>query len=143
MSLKPERTERHELFTDLYRSAGLEIEADWVETCSPVFSVAAYDDGVFRGAATVSERFGTAVLDYVAVTPDSRRGGVGTFLVRECLDMCRSMGCGELLLAARVPLFFSALGALETGGEYGLLGECGQCPDYMHGCEPKEMKFIL
>lgn len=137
-------TQRHELFTDFYKSAGLEIDAQWIKECCPVFSVAVYEDGVFRGAAAVSARFGEIILDYIAVTQDSRGRGTGSFLVRKCLELCRSMGCAELLLAARVPLFFKALGAVETSQHDAvLLGECRQCPDYMRGCEPKQMKFVL
>ena len=128
----------HSTFTELYRASGLEIEEDWEKECRPVFSVAARRGTDLLGAATVSERFGRLVLDYIAVWPEFRVKGLGRRLTEWCADYARKKGEEKLWLAARTPGFFRALGAAETGGTE-LLGECVGCPDFGNECHPIEM----
>ena len=128
----------HSTFTELYRASGLEIEEDWEQECRPVFSVSARRGNDLLGAATVSERFGRLVLDYIAVWPEFRVKGLGRRLVDACADYTRKRGEKKLWLAARTPGFFRALGAAETGGTE-LLGECVDCPDFGCECHPIEM----
>ena len=128
----------HSTFTELYRASGLEIEEDWEQECRPVFSVAARRGTDLLGAATVSERFGRLVLDYIAVWPEFRVKGLGRRLIDACADYARKRGETKLWLAARTPGFFRALGAAETGGTE-LLAECIGCPDYGKDCRPVEM----
>ncbi|MBO4330970.1 MAG: GNAT family N-acetyltransferase [Oscillospiraceae bacterium] len=142
MSVILERTERHGRFAGFYKDSGLEIDTErWLEENCPIWSVAAWEDGCFRGAATVSLRHGRYFLDYIAVTEDSRGRGIGRLLAEDCLERCRDAGCGELYLAARAPLFFETLGAVYTDGA-ATAEECAACPDFGKGCSPKEMKFI-
>lgn len=143
MGVRLERTEDHRRFEDFYERSGLEIDkSGWLEYNRPVRSVAAWEDGQFRGAATVSHRFGKYILDYIAVSEDSRGRGLGRLLAEDCLEQCRDAGCGEVFLAAREPLFFRALGAVPAGTDE-LLEECRGCRDYMKSCRPVEMKFVL
>lgn len=132
----------HGAFTELYRASGLEIEEGWEKDCNPVFSVAARRGEALLGAATVSERFGRLVLDYIAVWPEFRVKGLGRRLTDVCADYARKRGEEKLWLAARTPGFFRALGAAETGGTE-LLGECIVCPDYGKGCHPIEMAIQI
>ena len=129
---------RHAAFTELYRASHLEIEEGWEEACNPVFSVSARQGDTLLGAATVSARFGRLVLDYIAVWPAFRVRGLGRLLTDACTDYARKKGEEKLWLAARTPVFFRALGAMETGGTE-LLGECLGCPDYGKECHPIEM----
>lgn len=134
--LREEKEHGH--FTELYRSAGLEIEDDWVEVCGAVMSVAAWRGETLLGAATVSRRFDRLVLDYVAVEPEERESGIGKLLVDRCLRFVRDAGEDALWLAARTPGFFRAIGGVETGGDT-LLGECVGCEDFGIACKPIEM----
>ena len=122
ITLREERD--HGRFTELYASAGLEIEEDWVRICGAVMSVAAWRGRVLLGAAPVSRRFDRLVLDYIAVLPGERNSGVGKLLVDRCLAYAKERGEGALWLAARTPGFFRAIGGVETGGE----AEDGECP---------------
>ncbi|MBP5167168.1 MAG: GNAT family N-acetyltransferase [Oscillospiraceae bacterium] len=143
MSVRLERTTRHDRFAEFYKKSGLEIDTErWLDENCPIWSVAAWEDGCFKGAATVSFRMNRYILDYIAVSGESRGRGLGSLLVADCLERCRDAGCGELYLAARVPLFFKALGARYTGGD-ALLAECRDCPDHGKDCRPEEMKFVL
>ena len=136
------RETEHGLFTELYRTAGLEIGEDWEAVCHPVYSVSARQDGRLLGAATVSRRLDRLILDYVAVEPEARLLGIGKKLTEACISYAAGQGAGELWLAARTPGFFRALRAEETGGT-SLLSDCLDCPDYRVGCEPKEMRFVI
>ena len=132
----------HENLTELYRSAGLEIGEGWTEVCHPVFSIAARQDGMLLGAATVSRRFRRLVLDYLAVEVPVRGLGIGKKLTELCLDYVRGIGGSALWLAAREPEFYKRLHARETE-DAALLSDCLRCPDYGKDCAPKELVFYL
>ncbi len=134
--LRPEPD--HGRFTELYRSAHLEITVDWVKENGAVFSVGAWEGEQLLGAASVSWRFGRYVLDYIAVLPGLRGAGLGRKLTEACLQWCREQGAEEVYLAARTPAFFLAIGGFESGGT-ALLQECLSCPDYGKDCSPVEM----
>ncbi|MCR4771298.1 MAG: GNAT family N-acetyltransferase [Oscillospiraceae bacterium] len=143
MSVILERTTNHDRFAEFYKESGLEIDTEhWIEDNCPIWSVAAWEDGLFRGAATVSLRNDRYILDYIAVSRRSRGRGLGRLLAEDCLERCRDAGCGELYLTARAPLFFEALGARYTGGGE-LPDDCRGCPDFGRDCRPEEMKFVL
>lgn len=132
----------HRIFSDLYRSAGLEVEEGWETDMNPVFSVAAERDSALLGAATLSYRLDRWILDYIAVESDRRGGGIGKMLTEACLEYAKSKAAAAVWLSARTPGFFRALGAVETGGTE-LLAECIGCPDFQHSCTPLEMIFDL
>ena len=121
----------HENLTELYRNAGLEIGDGWTEVCHPVFSIAARQDGMLLGAATVSRRFRRLVLDYLAVEVPVRGLGIGKKLTELCLDYVRGIGGSYKRLHAR---------EME---EAALLADCLRCPDYGKDCAPKELVFYL
>ena len=54
------------LLYDLYKSMGLETGG----IDNALFSLKAADGNILAGGATLSERYGVAVLDYVAVIPE-------------------------------------------------------------------------
>ena len=132
----------HGAFTELYRSAGLDIGENWQETCHPVCSFAARRDGALLGAATVSRRFDRLLLEYLAVEPEARGRGLGKALTALCKGYAAAMGEKELWIAAREPGFYRKLGAEETE-DRALLADCARCPDYHKSCEPRELVFYL
>ncbi len=136
------REENHGAFTELYRSAGLEIGDDWLRVCHPVFSASARRDGRLLGAATVSRRFDRLVLDYLAVEPEARGFEIGRRLTERCLDYAAETGAEALWIAAREPEFYLHLKAEETR-DTALLEDCLRCPDYEKTCRPKELVFYL
>ena len=101
----------HGMFTELYRSAGLDIGEDWINTCHPVWSAAARRGGALLGAATVSCRSGRLVLEYLAVVPEARAHGLGRKLTALCLEYTAEAGAEDLWIAAREPGFYRKLGA--------------------------------
>ena len=132
----------HGMFTELYRSAGLDIGEDWINTCHPVWSAAARRGGVLLGAATVSCRSGRLVLEYLAVVPEARAHGLGRKLTALCLEYAAEAGAEDLWIAAREPGFYRKLGAAESE-DTALLEDCRRCPDYLRNCRPKELVFHL
>ncbi len=137
-----EREEEHSRFTELYRSAGLEVGDNWTEINNPIVSFAARRNGLLLGAATVSNRFGRQVLDYLAVIPESRGTGIGRRLTELCIDFAQSRGETSLWVAAKKPAYYRRLGAHETEDTV-LLSDCRRCPDYRRSCDPKELVFHL
>ena len=136
------REEEHSRFTELYRSAGLEVGDNWTETNHPIISFTARRNGLLLGAATVSNRFGRQVLDYLAVIPESRGTGIGRRLTEMCLDFARERGETKLWIAAKKPGYYRKLGAHETEDTV-LLSDCRRCPEYRRSCDPEELVFHL
>ena len=132
-------TEDHRGLTGFYRESGLEIEDGWEKDMSPVYSVKLYDNGEFCGAATVSRRFGIAVLDYIAVVRDRRKCGYGRMLLENVRARMRSENIIELYLTAKEPGFFKSQGAKETDRYTVLSDECENCLQYKISCFPETM----
>ena len=125
----------HNVLTELYRRNGLEIYDGWIREMNPIRSIAVFDGDRLVGAATVCERLGVYVLDYIAVEKEYRKGGTGTELLNEIMK-----DIPKAYLSARAPLFFEKNGWKYTSEMQILLKDCEGCSQYKNGCEPKIMK---
>ena len=130
-------TEDHSDLTAFYYKHGLEIEDGWEKEMCPIYSVRLNDNGVFCGAATVSNRYGISVLDYIAVVSDKRNCGYGRLLLENVKSELKQKGINELYLTAKKPDFFRSCGAKDTKEYSALLDECLSCLQYKKSCFPE------
>lgn len=120
-----------------YRASGLEVSEDISADNHPVSTLTALLDGELVGAATLSERGGIMILDYIAVLPAYRRQRIGAELVARL-----TAGRGPVYLVARAPSFFRSLGFLPftpPTGHPADTADCRDCPQYGKDCRPVPM----
>lgn len=121
----------------LYLSQGL--ETDDIE--GAFYTVKATYGDTLIGGITLSKRYGTVILDYVAVNEEYKGKHIGKTLVEMALNHAKGLGINELFLVTKVEGFFVKLGAVRTE-EYGvLLSECNGCLQYNTKCRPVLMKL--
>ena len=75
---------------------------------------ATYGDTLI-GGITLSKRYGTVILDYVAVTEEYKGKHIGKTLVEMALNHAKGLGINELFLVTKVEGFVK-LGAVRTEG---------------------------
>ncbi len=129
-------TENHGDLEDFYIKNGLELEKGKIKDVNPIFSIIATENGELLGCATVSERFNTFVLDYIAVDEKFRRRGIAKILFDKITE-----NYSEFYLTAKVPKFFSSVGCRITNEKPELLSECLECTQYLKNCRPVVFKF--
>lgn len=125
------------LLYDLYKSMGLETGG----IDNALFSLKAADGNILAGGATLSERYGVAVLDYVAVIPEYRNINIGKALVEKVLEKAGELNFDEVFFVTKVEGFFKKLGAVPTDEHKELISECIGCRQYMAECRPVLMKM--
>ena len=115
--------------------------------CGPFVSA---DDSGLRNslpvaAYSLSRRFGVTVLDYIAVSTDLRKSGIGSILLERIAGKCRELSEKKLYLTAKARGFFLKNGAREIGKESPLypllLGECAECDQRGRECFPAVMEM--
>ncbi len=129
----------HKVLTSFYAENGLEVSQS-PEADGAFFSIAEFDGEKVIAAATISQRNGVFVLDYIAVDQKHRKKGLGEAAFDIIRKKAETVGATELYITTKVPLFFEKLGF--TYGEpkdFSLNADCEGCPQLGTVCHPKNM----
>ena len=96
-------------------------------------------------AYSISRRFGVMILDYIAVSPELRKSGIGSILLDRIKEKCRELSEKKIYLTAKARGFFLKNGAREIGETSllysSLLGECAECDQRGRECFPSVMEL--
>ena len=134
------------MLTEFYKENQLEIENGWDFLSGVYFSeVVLSENGDIKCAYSLSERFGEAVLDYIAVSDGLRGKGIGAEMIERVKEKARRDGKSKVYLTARARGFFEKQGARELPETHPLylklLGECSECSQRNAVCFPCVMFF--
>lgn len=134
----------HNSLIEFYRENGLEVSDDLGHDDGAVFSVKCDQNGKTVVAATLSQRFGVYILDYVAVDQKFRKKGLGEKVVTAVKHKAKELGADKLFITAKSPEFFKKLGFSE-GSPQGvdMNADCIGCPELNKGCKKLPMYIDL
>ena len=109
-----------------------QIEAAW----------GAFDGERLVGALVLESNQGLETVNWMAVDGDHRRRGIASRLYAALEREALARGIARLWVTARNPGFFLSQG-YETVAEGDardiLMGECPNCEQFGHGCEPRAL----
>jgi N-acetylglutamate synthase-like GNAT family acetyltransferase len=94
------------------------------------------------GAIVLERNAGLETINWMAVDDAYRRGGIARGLYVALEREALAHGVTRLWVTARTPAFFLAQGfnPVDEGDERRvLLGECPDCAQFGHGCEPRAL----
>ncbi|PLX65725.1 MAG: GNAT family N-acetyltransferase [Denitrovibrio sp.] len=76
------------------------------------------EDGVLLGCCAIHPTWhDLAEIRSVAVSPDSKKGGIGKALVEKSIDTAQMLGINKIFLLTYVPEFFAKLGFTDVEKE--------------------------
>lgn len=137
-------TNNHNSLYDFYCENSLEVSGDISKEDNAVLSLKYEDERGVLAAATLSERKGNFILDYIAVSDALRGKGIGKKLVLEMLENAKEMGAKEVFISAKNYNFFKSLGFIHGEPEnLDLNNDCKDCPQFLNGCNPVKMKINI
>lgn len=120
---------------EFYMNNDLEVSDDIVGQDGAVFSVAGDENGKILAAATLSQRHGIFILDYIAVASDLRGKGIGREIFRLIQQKSVLLNADRIYLTARNPGFFRTLGFMEGSPEnVDMNADCKGCLQYGNIC---------
>ena len=91
------------------------------------------------GCAALKQEGGRYAVEWLAVSEDLRRKGVGRMLVAAVEAEARMRGAERIWALARAPRFFEGIGfRVTTSGESGepMMSNCMLCSQYQRSCFP-------
>lgn len=142
--MKPIVCSDYKMLKRFYEQNELEVSCDIVGNDNPRFSVCCEDNGSIVAAATLSQRQGNFILDYIAVDSSFRRKGVGRVLFDEILQKAKNFGADKIFITARNPAFFKSLGFVEGNpSNMDMNDDCVGCPQYKTTCVSVPMVLNL
>ncbi len=138
------KTQDHNSIIPFYRENSLEVSDNIVSEDGAVVSFVLKNENKIFAAATLSNRLGIYILDYIAVDVSLRRDGVGAKILGEILKEARVLGANKVYLTAKAPEFFKRQGFYE-GSPKGIdmNADCVDCPEYNNGCTKLPMVIDL
>ncbi len=138
------KTQDHNSIIPFYRENSLEVSDNIVAEDGAVVSFVLQNESKILAAATLSNRLGIYILDYIAVDSSLRRDGVGAKILGEILKEARLLGADKVYLTAKAPEFFKSQGFYE-GSPKGLdmNADCVGCPEFDNGCTKLPMVIDL
>jgi len=97
------------------------------------FQVAEADGAVLGCGALAIQWDGLAEIKSLAVTEAEQARGIGSRLVRACLEEARALGIGRVFALTMVPPFFERLGFRPIAKEalpHKVWADCVRCPKF-------------
>lgn len=99
------------------------------------------DTGRLVGGATIVNKGGLCVLDYLAVRDDMRGCGIGARLLGAAEDEAKRLGIKTMWLCGKVPAFYKKYGwVTASAADAPLISHCQSCPKFHVSCSPEIMK---
>lgn len=102
------------------------------------------ENGRLLAGATLLNKSGICVLEYLAVAKDLHKSGIGKEMMQVILSALKDRREKELWLCAKVPEYY-----LKFGFDYvddqdaPRISLCQSCENYLNGCYPKIMRKFL
>ncbi len=88
---------------------------------------------------------GTAEIRSLAVDTSSRQAGIGTTLVKLCVEESRRLGVGKIFLLTYIPAYFAKHGFREVNKDslpHKIWSDCVKCPKFPD-CGEVAMEYVL
>lgn len=100
------------------------------------------NDDFLIGACMLVERKGYYIIEGIAVDKVLRKMGLGKIMINKAIDEVKSRGGNSIILIARKPKFYEALGFYTVDPKDAPeLFNCQGCPQYLKECKPEIMKI--
>lgn len=100
------------------------------------------NDDFLIGAVMLVNRKDNYVIEGIAVDKMMRKLGLGKIMINKAIDEVKKLGGHEIILMAREPKFYYALGFKKVEPEDSpKIFNCQGCPQYLNTCNPEIMKI--
>ena len=100
------------------------------------------NDDYLIGGCILVNRKGHYVIEGIAVDKVMRKMGLGKIMINKAIDEVKKLGGHEIILIARAPKFYEALGFDTVDPKDSpKLFNCQGCSQYLKECHPEIMKI--
>ncbi len=137
-------TTDYESLRKFYEENGLEVSDDIERDDNAVFSLMYKIGNSLTAAATLSFRKSVFILDYIAVSENHRKEGLGKEALGLIKSKAKNLGAEAIYITARNPMFFKAQ-HFEEGSPEGIdmNEDCKGCSQFGKTCVSVPMMLKL